>query len=95
MVKARKYIEYCLMADIPVSHTELDLLENMTDKNGWFDEEAYLVAMEQTPIYVTKNQRKLLSIMPKRYQRGGRYRARIKLLGKFLAQVHGYNTYSL
>lgn len=95
MVKARRYIEYCLMADIPVGRTELDLLEDMTDKNGWFDEEAYLVAMEQTPIYVTKNQRKLLSIMPKRYQQGRRYRARIKLLGKFLAQVHRYNTYSI
>ena len=95
MVKARKYIEYCLMADIPVGRTELDLLEDMTDKNGWFDEEAYLEEMDKVPVYVTNNQRKLLAIMPQRYQQGGRYRARIKLLGKFLAQVYGYNTYSI
>lgn len=94
MLKARRYIEYCLMADIPLSRTEVDLLDKMSDRNGWFDEEAYLKAMEQMPIYVTKNQKKLLSIMPQRYQQGGKYRARIKLLGKFLAQVHRVNTYS-
>ena len=95
MLKARRYIEYCLMADIPLGRTELAILDKMTDKNGWFDEEAYLEEMDKVPVYVTNNQRKLLAIMPQRYQRGGKYRARIKLLGKFLAQVYGYNTYSI
>ena len=95
MVKSRKYVEYCIMADIPLGRTEKAVLDRMTDKNGWFDEEAYLEVMENAPVYITAHQKELLRLIPQRYQQGGRYRARLRKLGKFLAQVYRFNTYSI
>lgn len=92
MIKARNYLDFCIMCRIPLSHTEQRVLEDLTDKYGWVDEKEYVDAMAKTPIFLTKNQLRLLALLPKRYEHVGR--RRLESIGYFLAETYQLNTYS-
>lgn len=95
MVKKEKYIEYCWMALIPLGRSEMRILDDMCDDRGWFDEGAYLKELDKLHVFVTKNQKKILSLMPQRYEHGGKRKRRLETLGRFLGERAMHNTYGL
>ena len=57
MIRAEWYKQYCKEADIPLSHQEKDLMEEMTTKKGLFNEEVYIVRiLKETSMPLTKHQ---------------------------------------
>ena len=95
MVKKEKYIEYCWMILIPLGRTEMKILNEMCDENGWFDEEAYLERMSKLKLFVTNNQKKILSLMPQRYEHRGKRKRRLEALGRFLGEKAMSNYYGI
>ena len=91
MIRARQYLDYCYMCQIPLAKTELRILDELTDKNGWVDEEKYVDRMTETPIFVTQNQLTILAMLPKKYERTRR--SRLNKMGHFLAEVYQLNKY--
>ena len=95
MVKEVLYIDYCYMALIPIGRTERIILDQLTNKNGWFDEDAYLEKMSEALMYVTKNQKELLNILPQRYEGKRKRKRRLKALGQFLGETYFNNRFSV
>ena len=95
MVKKEKYIEYCWMALIPLGRSEMRILDDMCDDRGWFDEGAYLKKLDKLHVFVTKNQKQILELMPKRYEHLGCCRRKLGALGRFLGERAMHNTYGL
>lgn len=57
MIRAEWYKTYCKEADIPLSHQERDLMEQMTTKKGLFNEEMYMMRiLKETSMPLTKHQ---------------------------------------
>ena len=92
MVKARTYVEFCAMCQIPLTHTERKVMDKLTDRNGWLPESEYIEEMEKSSAYLTKDQVKLLVLLPKRYKRTTQ--KQLEKLGHFLAEVYSMNSYS-
>lgn len=68
MVEAEAYLASCRRAFGPgvLCKTEVTVLRTMTDSAGWFDEKLYLYRMDNSPFYITSNQRKILKLLPQR-----------------------------
>lgn len=59
------YISNCKKADIPLTRTELHILDKLVDEEEWFDPKLYQYVMDaRTSIYLTKDQRQILDWMP-------------------------------
>lgn len=67
MIKAYLYIKRCQEAGIgDLTRTELRVLDELMDEDGWIDEVEYLKRMRKTPIYVTKHQEYIILNLPQR-----------------------------
>ena len=66
MISAYLYRKECKKALVQLGLHEDDMLRKMT-YNGWFNEELYLEKMDNSPYYVTKNQRKIMALCPQKY----------------------------
>ena len=68
MVEAEAYLANCRRAfgSGVLCKTEVTVLRTMTDNAGWFDEKLYLYRMDNSPFYITNNQRKILKLLPQR-----------------------------
>lgn len=89
MIKKDLYIDYCTMALIPIGRQERKILNKLADSMGWLDEEAYLAEAEKQKVFVTKNQLRLLKLMPQRYNH--RSRRKLEAIGRFLGETFNSN----
>jgi len=89
MIKKDLYIDYCTMALIPIGRHEKRILDKLTNKDGWFNEENYLAEAEKQKVFVTKNQLRLLKLMPQRYNH--RSRRKLEAIGRFLGETFNSN----
>ena len=67
MISRYIYKTACKKALIPLTKTESEVLDSVTE-NGWFDEEAYLEAIDSTKpkIYITEHQHQIMALCPQR-----------------------------
>lgn len=85
MVKKELYLDYCIMALIPITRSEMKIIDGLTNGNGWFDEHKYLSLMDASRMCVTWNQKRILSFMPKRYSH--KSKKKLEAMGTLLGEI--------
>lgn len=64
MVSKDDYLKYCYNADIPIRRSEKKILETITGRMGTFNVERYIFECEKAKIFITKNQKAILKMLP-------------------------------
>ena len=64
MVDRDDYLLYCYNADIPIRRAEKRILDTITGRVGLFNVERYLYECEKAKVFITKNQKDILKMLP-------------------------------
>lgn len=64
MVSKDDYLKYCYNADIPIGRSERKILDTITGRMGTFNVERFMIECEKAKIFITKNQKAILKMLP-------------------------------